>query len=514
MQVNPAFEEDLENIKPVQEPKPQTIVTEPKEPPKSFFGHKVRWVVMLLGTLCLSAVMCNSLALNFTVICMYKEEDVSWNNTEPHQKTSLYDEIERSWLFAAVAIGQLIGTIPLAYLTPTLGMKLIFSIFGAISAISTLLLPASVPLGFFAVFIIRMLQGSATATSFPAIGSIVAEWSTLKKSGTYIAWMSIHLQFAQVFTMPLGGVLCGSSWSWPSLYYIQGGLTAILFILFWFVYTDSPEIHKSVSSKELKTIKKNKVVQVVEVDKKLDIPYLEIMKDPAVIGIMLSNFGANIGLQFFFQYGPVYLNQVQGFDIRNTGVAAAFPYLIAIIVKFLVGPASEAIEKVPWISEKAVVIIFASLSQYTMVVAFVLLAYLPRSQQVFSQICYTIAIVASGLNAIGVFKSTQMICGRFVPFILSVNMFIMSLCILMIPFVVTGLAPNGTPSEWATLFVATAILVAIVTTIFNFTAQVTPRKWAYKSNDPSTNGDAKKAENQKATQGNGTQNSVNQQNQV
>lgn len=39
-----------------------------------FFAHKTRMLIMVLSTACLSAIMANSLALNFTVICMVNEQ--------------------------------------------------------------------------------------------------------------------------------------------------------------------------------------------------------------------------------------------------------------------------------------------------------------------------------------------------------------------------------------------------------------------------------------------------------
>lgn len=49
---------------------------------------------------------------------------------------------------------------------------------------------------------------------------------------------------------------------------------------------------------------------MLEDGERAPVPYRAICTDRAVLGIMASNFGASIGFQIFFQYGPVYLNQV------------------------------------------------------------------------------------------------------------------------------------------------------------------------------------------------------------
>lgn len=39
-----------------------------------YFGNSTRFLVLLVSTLCLSLIMGNSLILNITILCMFKEE--------------------------------------------------------------------------------------------------------------------------------------------------------------------------------------------------------------------------------------------------------------------------------------------------------------------------------------------------------------------------------------------------------------------------------------------------------
>lgn len=66
-----------------------------------------------------------------------------------------------------------------------------------------MLLPLASYGGFIFIVIVRVLEGIAVSTSYPAMGSIVAEWSTLKKSGTYFAYLSTHLQLGTIVAMPV-----------------------------------------------------------------------------------------------------------------------------------------------------------------------------------------------------------------------------------------------------------------------------------------------------------------------
>lgn len=88
-----------------------------------YFGNYTRFVIMSVSILALVFVMVNSLALNFTVICMYKD---NIDNGTEYQEL-LYSVNDRSWLFSAIAVGNIIGSIPLPWCTNNLGVRLTFT---------------------------------------------------------------------------------------------------------------------------------------------------------------------------------------------------------------------------------------------------------------------------------------------------------------------------------------------------------------------------------------------------
>ncbi|KAH7700785.1 Protein F44E7.7, partial [Aphelenchoides avenae] len=134
---------------------------------RSIFGNYSRFVILTISTLCLTAVVSNSMALNFTVICMSPPaEEIDVNGTTEWASTPAYGTYgvprlttaQESYLFSAVAIGQLIGVIPLPQLTTWFGFRKVFTVFGVTSCLSTFFLPLMAKWGFPALMVARIVQ--------------------------------------------------------------------------------------------------------------------------------------------------------------------------------------------------------------------------------------------------------------------------------------------------------------------------------------------------------------------
>ncbi|KAL7071924.1 hypothetical protein ACQ4LE_008611 [Meloidogyne hapla] len=446
------------------------------------FGNYTRYLVMCITTLCLSMSMANSLALNFTVICMHKEDNKPNNLTtiDSTKKVSrpMFNSAEQALLFSSVPVGTLLGTLPITPLTSRFGMRKTFVFYGLISSFATLFTPLAVKLDFGFLLIMRVLQGLAVSICFPASGSIIADWSPLRSAGTFIAFLSCHIQFGPILTMPLAGKLCESSWGWPAVYHLQAMLTALAFGAFFTFYRDSPRIHRNVSRKELCKIEKGKPPsEAGPVAKSGEIPYAAMFRDPAVWAIFFCSMGSTFGFHIFMQYGPVYLNQIIKFDVQRTGFAMALPCILSVLVKLVVGSVSD---RANCLSERSRVLLFASLSQFLVAICFCTLALLPQdSPPLLVQCFFTTVPVVCGLNCAGVGKSTQLISRQFAHVVTSFSVFACSSIIILIPILVSFLAPDNRPEQWTRIFLIVAVVVVFCVLFFDCTAEASPRPWTF-----------------------------------
>uniref|UniRef100_A0A1I7YSW2 MFS domain-containing protein n=1 Tax=Steinernema glaseri TaxID=37863 RepID=A0A1I7YSW2_9BILA len=446
-----------------------------------YFGNHTRFVVLFLALLCHTFLKSNTLALNFTIICMsgnsnqglYKDEVASPQSILGHAYE--YSKDERAWLFSVIAVGSLIGSVATIVLLKFFKMRAIFTLFGLLSVISTALTPVAAYYGFYWLMLMRFLEGLATAVTYPAMGSFTSHWSTLKQAGLFVVIQNACVQLGPLFTMPVSGFLCESSLGWQSVFYVHAVGTLVSFGVFWIFYRDSPYEHRCVSNVELKEIQKDRHIN----DRvRYRVPYRRIITSFPIIGVWISYVAIAAGYNLFTQYGPIYLNKVLGYNVSETGLAGAVPFLIAIVSKLLAGPISDY---ATCFSQRARILFLASTSQAQLVVCFLLMAFLPKSAAVGVLLSYCVAINANALAATGTLKSGQLVAAQHSPFVMAVINMIHAVVILVLPHVVSALAPDNTYAQWSTVFLVCGSIIATCQFLFIFLARGEPAVWTQET---------------------------------
>uniref|UniRef100_A0A915DNC8 Uncharacterized protein n=1 Tax=Ditylenchus dipsaci TaxID=166011 RepID=A0A915DNC8_9BILA len=448
------------------------------------FHTRTRFALMVLVLLCLASVWSNILCFNFATICINSQAGIDaegaavdpeailgmvsdqlasnqssatdsaisllngdtstihpakpLNTTVPISK-ALFNRTQRFWITSSVAIAALISNFIVVSLVNQFGIRCIFSLLGLLSAISTCLMPAAIELGFYYILANRVLQGIAFAANFPVIGSFTSKWTYYKQNGLFVSalWSSMFyiLWLASVF-------------------YAHGGYSAFLFTLFAIFFRNSPGKHPFVGEVELRKIAVGKSELNKEILKK--IPYREILKTASVWAIWIAAIGNFFCVNMMFLYSPQYLNSVLHYSVAHTGFSASLAPLAQFTIKLLAGFTSDKVT-------------FFYLPNYSCLFPY------PVPNNMFGILGISAGLL--GFTTGGFFKAGPLVSKHYSHFVTGNVSLGITITMLLVPGMVTGIAPNNTAAEWRLVFLMTAAVLVITNLMFAFMCSADPASW-------------------------------------
>lgn len=135
--------------------------------------NKFRFLILVMGTLCLSIVFSNVISVNFTINCMdpvknnHSQSEVGSHKVKFYSlfffqlKYSLhaYTSREKTYIQWAVSLSSMLATFPFSYICTRWGAQYIFLFSGLGSAFSTIFIPWTIDFGLGWFLLMRVLQG-------------------------------------------------------------------------------------------------------------------------------------------------------------------------------------------------------------------------------------------------------------------------------------------------------------------------------------------------------------------
>ncbi|KAK0428096.1 hypothetical protein QR680_010602 [Steinernema hermaphroditum] len=430
----------------------------------------MHYPVFIISMLCMALILANTGLFHFTVICMNPENAKiqSVNGSSP------FSPFQESWIFSIVAVGRLAGAPPTVAMINRFGLRVTFTLFGLLSGIATLLMPVFSE-SFVFQLLVRCVQGLGVTSVYVAHGAIPLAWGSPTEQGFLVSLLSWSYELAPMLSMALSGLFCTSPLGWSGVYYLFGSATILCFIAFFVVYSTSP-------FKKRFTLPKNSTsaqvfptgdTQPIE-NKKLEVPYRSIFSCASVWGVWMTALGDGVGYQMFVMYGPTYINKALHYEIADTGLLAAFPFLISIGTKFIGG---VLLDKATCINDHYRILIFTSFAQAAMAICFMVLTFLSSETATLAQTVFTLTIVFSGLHCVGCFSASQRVAKQFNHILTSAMAVENAVVAFLLPGVVALLAPNHSSSEWAHIFYGIVGVLAVSNLTFMMVTKIKPAKW-------------------------------------
>ncbi|CAJ0574971.1 unnamed protein product, partial [Mesorhabditis spiculigera] len=324
----------------------------------------------------------------------------------------------------------------------------------------------------------RFLQGVSFGADFAAIGLIVVHWASLKQHGFFISLLSSFSQISVMFTMPVSGLLCNSSWGWQSAYYVHGALCMFLFSLWWWYYRNDPVDHPKMTEVELEKIQRGKKEE--ELGQHEAVPVGAILRDPVVWSVWFSAFGELMMSQFIVLYGPTFIKEVLNFSVGKSAMMVAMPRFVHLCFKIISGHLSD---KIKFLSEKTKMIIFNTISLMVSGFFFCVLGFIPKEQAFYSIVILFIIEATTGCICGGFYKCATLVARQHSHFVLSAIQFIKCLSLFIEPTLIFIFCRNNTLAEWRIVFLIHGGLLIGGNIIFCFFATDKPAKFTYTQAD-------------------------------
>uniref|UniRef100_A0A7E4VNS6 MFS domain-containing protein n=1 Tax=Panagrellus redivivus TaxID=6233 RepID=A0A7E4VNS6_PANRE len=455
-----------------------------------------RFIMALLTLLCLSSIWSNIIAFNFCLVCLSPEEQDTqpttlapnpfFGNGESetplrHQFAAVnFSKNQETALTAVLAATALISNFIVIPLMTRFGPRLIFTIFGLLSSVATVFLPAAMHTSFAGTLVLRGLQGAAFAVNFPMIGVFASRWSYYKQNGLAVSSLVAFVQLSPTISDPISGALCKGSLGWTSVLYGHAIVGCVLFILWGITYRNTPGKHPLLSAHEKFKVTINKPIQTKSESAK--IPYAKILKTGSVWAVWIASLGNFFCVNVIFLFSPNYLHYVLKMNVSSTGASSAVPAILQFVVKVAAGAVSD---KIYCISDGLRLRLFNSIAFFGSAACLIALAFMSGHES--STSCFIVLSVATGFLGFatgGFFKAGPMVARQYSQFVTGNVACGVDITMIIVPFVIGGIASNNTADEWKIVFLIIAGVQIVTNIIFCIMCRPDPAEWTITAAEP------------------------------
>ncbi len=204
------------------------------------------------------------------------------------------------WVMAVFTLGYALFQVPAGKLADKYGPRGVIS--GIVLIWSGLTALTGAAWSFISMLIIRFFFGAGEAGAFPALSKVVYNWFPVKERGVVQGINFSGSRIGAAFALPLVAWMI-TEVGWRHSFLIFGGFGILYGVLWFFLFKNTPEESKTLSSSEKEYILKNRQQKEI---KPLTVPFSRIIKSRNVwltmIQYICSNFTFYFTLTWMFPF--------------------------------------------------------------------------------------------------------------------------------------------------------------------------------------------------------------------
>ncbi len=188
----------------------------------------------------------------------------------------------------------------------------------------------------------RLVMGAGEASSNPAGARVIREWLPAGERGLVNAIFNSGSYAGPAICALVAGPIIGLL-GWRALFFAAGCI-GLIWLACWLIWFDKPERASWLGEAErAKILAERSISKTSGGDDDREHPGLRQLlgRGPTLWGLALTQ-GCNVYAQYLFlTWLPSYLQQSKGLTLAKTGVFAAIPYAVAVVLCISIGRLSD-----------------------------------------------------------------------------------------------------------------------------------------------------------------------------
>ncbi|CAG0885884.1 unnamed protein product [Darwinula stevensoni] len=241
-----------------------------------------------------------------------------------------WDSHIQGYILGAYFWGYIVTQLPGGRLSEMFSAKHLFGLGVMLNILGTVFSPIASKGGYPWLILLRIIEGFGGGVTLPATHVLLAHWSPPVERSTLSAIVYAGMSLGTVISLPLSGIMA-SDLGWESVFYIQGSLGVIWYLLWLLLVTDEPTTHRLISDDEKEYICKSigkATVSAGTEKRNISVPWRSVFTSMPFYAIMVAHMCNNWGWYMLLVELPTFMKQVLGFDIKSNSLLSALPYFI------------------------------------------------------------------------------------------------------------------------------------------------------------------------------------------
>ncbi len=241
-------------------------------------------------------------------------------------------DTEMGWVLGAFALGYALFQVPGGALGDRYGVRKVMTAIMVIWSVFTSL--TGFAWNYISMLFFRFIFGAGEAGAFPNISRAAFSWVPLKERGIFQGINFSGSRLGAAFALPLVAYMI-EIFGWRNIFYIFGAIGIIFAIMFYFVFTNTPEEHQGIPEEEKQYIIENRQKESISTKKGLSIK--KILSSKNVLFAMGQYIGSNFIFFFTLTWLFPYIKQKYSLNLVDAGFYSMLPLLAGAVGNWVSG---------------------------------------------------------------------------------------------------------------------------------------------------------------------------------